>query len=113
MQSWEDPIADSRVTTSAAAPAVFTEPETATNRQPIPTVQPVAQDDTHTFEKTVSKPNDTAIVQATEALNKLRAEMEEEQTQSPIQAKHQEAKEGGVTGLESIEMGASLSLIHI
>jgi len=71
MQSWEDPIADARITTSASAPAVFTEPEVVQTKTPMPAVQ---ASDSHTFEEVISKPSDTAIVEATEALKKLRAE---------------------------------------
>ncbi len=108
MQSWEDPIADARITTSASAPAVFTEPEVMRNKTPMPAANPAAQADAHTFEEVISKPSDTAIVEATEALQKLRAEVEAEKTESQIQEQPQDTQDGGgVTGLENIEMGAS------
>ena len=98
MQSWEDPIADSRVTTSATAPAVFT--DTATQDVPVlvkpSTPQKISP--THTFDEVVSKPSDTAIVEATQALQNLRDEVE---------AKGTEERHEGVTGLEDIEMGAA------
>ncbi|MEM7400365.1 MAG: ribonucleotide-diphosphate reductase subunit beta [Pseudomonadota bacterium] len=111
MQSWEDPIADARVMTSAAAPAVFTEPDVAQAKPPASVASAIAANapsTTHTFEEVVAKPTDTAIVEATEALNKLRAEVEAEEAQSQIQAKAEDKeRHDGVTGLESIEMGAS------
>ena len=101
MQSWEDPIADSRVMTSAAAPAVFTEPDA-------PKSAPPTANTTPTFDEVVSKPSDTSIVKATQALNDLRAEIEAEEAQKNTEQEQHEARAGGgVTGLESIEMGAS------
>lgn len=73
MQSWEDPIADSRVMTSAASPAVFTD----TAPQEVPVLvdpQPQAQP-AHTFDEVVSKPSTTSVIEATEALQKLRDEV--------------------------------------
>ena len=116
MQSWEDPIADARVMTSAAAPAVFTESEVAqpkpaptqTSSTAGPAIDKTPQATTTTFEEVVAKPTDTAIVEATEALNKLRAEVEAEEAQAKARAKTEtEERHEGVTGLESIEMGAS------
>jgi ribonucleoside-diphosphate reductase beta chain len=97
MQSWEDPIADSRVMTSAASPAVFTD----TAPQEVPVLvdpQPQAQP-AHTFDEVVSKPSTTSVIEATEALQKLRDEVAAEEQQE-IEDK------GGATGLEGIEMGA-------
>ena len=101
MQSWEDPIADSRVMTSAAAPAVFTEPDITESAPPTANTAP-------TFDDVVSKPSDTSIIKATQALNDLKAEIEAEEAQQNAKQPHHETKAGGgVTGLESIEMGAS------
>ena len=101
MQSWEDPIADSRVMTSAAAPAVFTEPDITESAPPTANAAP-------TFDDVVSMPSDTSIIKATQALNDLKAEIEAEEAQQNAKQPHHETKAGGgVTGLESIEMGAS------
>ncbi|MBT8123792.1 MAG: ribonucleotide-diphosphate reductase subunit beta [Gammaproteobacteria bacterium] len=102
MQSWEDPIADSRVMTSAAAPAVFTDPVAS---QDVPVLkEPQAQQpppkQTHTFDEVVANPSTTAIVEATLALQNLRDEVEAEQI-TEAKERHE-----GVTGLEGIEMGA-------
>ncbi len=105
MQSWEDPIADARVMTSAAAPAVFTEPEVSENK-------PSKLVDTKpSFDDAVSRPSDTAIIEATEALNKLRAEVEAEEKLKAKEELHDEERHDGVTGLENIKMGASR--IHV
>ncbi|MEJ2115173.1 MAG: ribonucleotide-diphosphate reductase subunit beta [Gammaproteobacteria bacterium] len=100
MQSWEDPIADSRVMTSAAAPAVFT--DSAAQDVPVLAEPEPSQvtPQTSTFVEVVSKSSETAIVEATQALQNLRDEVAAEEKQTS------EAK-GGSTGLESIEMGAS------
>jgi len=94
MQSWEDPIADSRIMTSAAAPAIFTD-SAASQDVPVLTDPKTS----HTFEEVVANPSTTAIIEATQALQNLRDEVSAEETQ-PVEDK------GGVTGLEGIEMGA-------
>ena len=104
MQSWEDPIADSRVMTSAAAPAIFTEPEPTPKNVPV-LVETQAQPShppERTFDDVVANPSSTAIVEATQALNDLREEIEAEEKQKQDAERHE-----GVTGLENIEMGAS------
>jgi len=109
MQSWEDPIADSRVMTSAAAPAVFTD----TAPQEVPALQtetPQTKTESHSFDEVVSNPNVTSIVKATEALQNLRDEVAAEEAQKNAEQsneeKHEVKENGGVTGLEGIEMGA-------
>ena len=101
MQSWEDPIADSRAMTSAAAPAVFTDTDAS---QDVPVLMdPKAQQQTQpspTFDEVVSNPSTTSVIEATEALQKLRDEVAAEEEQS-AKERHE-----GVTGLEGIEMGA-------
>ena len=73
-----------------------------------PAIDKTPQATTTTFEEVVAKPTDTAIVEATEALNKLRAEVEAEEAQAKARAKTEtEERHEGVTGLENIEMGAS------
>ena len=107
MQSWEDPIADSRVMTSAAAPAVFT--DTTTSQEVPVLVDPQTQQQAQpnpTFDEVVSNPSTTSVIEATEALQKLRDEIAaEEQTEQQSENNTTDSK-GGVTGLEGIEMGA-------
>ena len=98
MQSWEDPIADARVMTSAAAPAVFTEPETSEN------APPTHVDIKPSFDEVVARPSDTSIIESTKALNKLKTEIEAEEK---LKQHAKEERHDGATGLESIEMGAS------
>lgn len=89
MQSWEDPIADSRVMTSAAAPAVFTD---STASQDVPVLmKKEAPQQIHTFDEVVTNPSAAAITEATQELQNSSDEVEDK---------------GGVTGLEDIEMGA-------
>ena len=116
MQSWEDPIADSRAMTSAAAPAVFT--DSAPQEVPVladaqaPQQQPSQAN--HTFDEVVSNPSTTSVIEATEALQKLRDEVAaEEQAEQQVKQQVEQPGEsnvaddqGGVTGLEDIEMGA-------
>ena len=111
MQSWEDPIADSRVMTSAAAPAVFTD-TTAPKEVPVLVESKTQQQTeqlsqaTHTFDEVVSKPSASSVIEATQSLQKLRDEVAAEK-QAEQQVKNNLADDqGGVTGLEGIEMGA-------
>lgn len=111
MQSWEDPIADSRVMTSAAAPAVFTD-TTAPKEVPVLVESKTQQQTeqlsqaTHTFDEVVSKPSASSVIEATQSLQKLRDEVAAEE-QAEQQVKNNLADDqGGVTGLEGIEMGA-------
>ncbi len=99
MQSWEDPIADSRVMTSAAAPAVFTDSATS---QDVPVLTDPKT--SHTFEEVVATPSTTAIVEATQALQNLRDEVASEEQQAENTSANE--RHEGVTGLEGIEMGA-------
>ncbi len=109
MQSWEDPIADARTMTSAASTGMYL----LKQKWPDTESAAPAHIETHaqksrSFDEVVANPSSTAIVEATEALNKLRAEVEAEQAQEQIQAKTEtEKRHEGATGLESIEMGAS------
>jgi ribonucleoside-diphosphate reductase beta chain len=85
MQSWEDPIADVRPnTTSATAPAVFTEPT--------PVIEALS-------EPAQQGRKDTTVTEAPEGLQELRQQHETKEKGAN--------KNGGVTGLEGIEMGAS------
>jgi ribonucleoside-diphosphate reductase beta chain len=99
MQSWEDPIADSRVMTSATAPAVFTDTVAPENDVPVLMESETQQQLTqiHTFDEVVSNSKSSSIVEATAALQKLKDE---------VAAEEQAEAAGGVTGLEGIEMGA-------
>ncbi len=103
MQNWEDPIADARITTSATAPAVFTDtpPDVPVLTNP-DTSSPESQP--HTFEEVVANPSNTAITKATQALQNLRDEIAAEEQPSTEDKSTTEG--GGVTGLENIEMGA-------
>ena len=84
MQSWEDPIADVRPnTTSATAPAVFTEPT--------PVIEALGEP--------AQGRKDTTVTEAPEGLQELRQQHETKEKGAN--------KNGGVTGLEGIEMGAS------
>jgi ribonucleoside-diphosphate reductase beta chain len=117
MQNWEDPIADSRVTTNTTTPAVFTETITTKN---VPTLGPEAtkaaagvekikeQAQIHTFDEVVANPSNTSITRATQALQNLRDEVAAEELQEieNKNAKESSNETGGVTGLEGIEMGA-------
>lgn len=109
MQSWEDPIADSRaITTSAASPAVFTD-TVAPQEVPVlvdSKIQTQAQPKP-TFDEVVSNSSTSSVVEATAALQKLRDEVAaEEQAEQTIQDNNAAEDKGGVTGLEGIEMGA-------
>ena len=108
MQSWEDPIADSRIMTSAAAPAVFT--DTRPQKVQVPTLVPntpkaVDQAAKHSFDEVAPKPSTSAIVEATEALHNLRDEVAAEEAQK-IKEQSNKERHDGITGLENIEMGA-------
>ncbi len=105
MQNWEDPIADSRTTTSATAPAVFTDTDSSKD---VPVLinsgaQP-QEPQAHTFEEVVANPSNTAITKATQALQNLRDEVAAEEQLDTENKSTEES--GGVTGLEGIEMGA-------
>ena len=107
MQNWEDPIADSRVTTSATAPAVFTD-SNASQDVPVlvnPTKNSTQESQPHTFEEVVANPSNTSITKATQALQNLRDEVAAEELQNKS-AKENSNETGGATGLEGIEMGA-------
>ncbi len=100
MQNWEDPIADSRVMTSATAPAVFKDSATLQNVSVLTDSDTQRQgSQSRTFEKVVANPTNTAITEATQALQNLRVEVAAEEQQSS-------KDKGGATGLEGIEMGA-------
>ncbi len=76
MQNWEDPIADSHVTTSATAPAVFI--DTAAAKEVPVLVDPQTQQQAQpnpTFDEVVSNSSTSSVIEATAALQKLRDEV--------------------------------------
>ena len=91
MQSWKDPITDARTSMAgAAAPAIFIEPPVLKNGAKKSASSPPT-----------TSPEDSAMLQAADEPGALHKHYVEEKQQQEVQ------KHSGITGLESIEMGAN------